>query len=214
MRSLLATLLLMILACGGSAVPDATGYSDKLATFQGHSINDAIRVIGAPARSTAGAGGHTFYVWEFRHEVQTDRVIREERDPNGGQQLRVSGGERIPITCTVTMEADATGKVVHTGAKGPACLVGWVHPSAGTGAPVPPVATPPSSPVVVAPPAPPPSDTEKSVVPAADPSGEGPRTLTPNHSGPPESATEQDRAPRRLAPARPLPKQGGKLEKH
>ncbi|HND29557.1 MAG TPA: hypothetical protein PLA94_06135 [Myxococcota bacterium] len=211
MRPLLATLLLCILACGGSAVPDATGYSDKLATFQGHSINDAIRVIGAPSRSTAGAAGHTFYVWDFQHEVQTDKVIRAERDPNGGEQYRVSGGERIPITCTVTMEADAAGQVVHTAAKGPACLIGWEHPSGG-GAPVAPVEPPP----VVAPvPAPTPvaAETDKAAPPAADPSPEGPRTLTPNHSGPPESATEKDGAPRRLAPARPMPKPGGKLEK-
>lgn len=214
MRPLLSTLLLMILACGGSAVPDATGYSDKLATFQGHSINDAIRVIGAPARTTNGAAGHTFYVWEFRHDVQTDKIIREERDPNGAQQYRVSGGETIPITCTVTMQADAAGLVVHTSAKGPACLVGWVHPGAGAAPPVAPVVAPPQSPVVVAPPATTPSDAEKAVVPAENPSGDGPRTLTPNHSGPPESATEKDTPPRRLAPVRPMPKQGGKLEKH
>ena len=213
MRLLLATVLLSILACGGSAVPDATGFNDKLATFEGHSINDAIRVIGAPTRSTAGADGHTFYVWESRHEIHTDKVIREERDPNGREQYRVSGGETIPVTCTVTMEADAAGLVLHAGAKGPACLTGWTHPS-GAALPVPGIET---SPVVpVPPPAAPvaapatPASTEKSATP--DPSGDGPRTLTPNHSGPPESSTERDRP--RLAPARPMPKQGGKLQKH
>jgi hypothetical protein len=218
MRLLLATLLLSVVACGGSAVPDATGYNDKLATFQGHSINDAIRVIGAPARSTAGADGHIFYVWDFRHEVHTDTVIREERDPNGREQLRVTGGETIPISCTVTMEADAAGQVVSTGAKGPGCLLGWEHPSGAAGRTAAPAAVPvvPPTPAAPAPAvvvAPPPAPEEKPSAAVPDPSGEGPRTLTPDHNGPPESSTERDVAPRRLAPARPMSKPGGKLEK-
>ncbi len=191
--------VLMCLACGG-VVPSVSGYQTQLDGMVGHSINDAVRVLGAPTRTEDLAPGTKLYVWEEKSEMLTPLHGTETRDERGDEHIVLSGRERIPLDCETRMEVDAAGVVTHATSEGLACvtaasLVGLASPPA-VAVPAPVAAVPAAAvpepaiaaPLVTPPPAAEPAATEATVsteAPAARGLGRGggERRIRPRKGG-------------------------------
>ena len=125
---LVAPLLLAIaLGCGGGGVSDVmptyANYSARLDLLIGKPINVAMRVLGPPTRTVAGALGSTLYVWEEKSDLHTPITGQEQYDPQTRTDtIVIHPSQRVPLDCTTSLEADAAGIVTHHRTEGVACV--------------------------------------------------------------------------------------------